>query len=579
LGYVRAVSARDHVGQPASDGLNVRRPPREARGHSLQLATRVALASRNRLLVWSGYAWGAIGATAAFIAITCWWLTKDRSVPIYDAGHHLEIAFEFHKMLEAGNLLGPLTQVTVYPPFGHLVGALAVFVGGVNVASPIIGENLVFVPLMALGCYQAGKLLFDSLAGMLAVFFALSSPLLISMFHVFMLDAPLDALVAVSIWLILATEDFSRPRVAAAAGIAVGLGLNLKAQFPLFLAGLTLALLLHGGWRNWRGFAVFCVAAIVVGSPWYIVHFSELEYLLEVGGSSVSGAIPGTIPPTFSTANFLWYFWNILNSQLLAPLFLLVIGGTLWTFVAVMRNPDRRVLRLEFLAGGFTAWSVITYVTAHHDIRYGMPMLAYLAIIGTGWIVSLPRAARMAAIAVLALGVCANTVGIDLGVGREVKIGLVGKLPATEQLPDRIVLYSTVGFLSSAPTRDGDVPGLLEALHHEGVRTVTWGIEQSRLADFSFEGLLPLAQIAGLKPVITQNPEFARSASVATLIHEPVTKRTPPTCTRLNNGTGILLVQVHGNGVWVVRYDPATRKLAFYCPSHHPQYYDLDAFG
>ena len=573
------MSARDHVGQPTSHGLDVRRAPRRDRTAAPHAGTRVALASRLRLQAWSVYAWGAIGATVAFIAITCWWLTKDRSVPIYDAGHHLEVAFEFHKMLAAGNLLGPLTQVSVYPPFGHLVGALAVFVGGVNVASPIIGENLVFVPLLALGCYQAGRLLFSSLAGMLAVLFVLSSPLVISMFHVFMLDAPLDALVAMSIWLILATEDFSRPWVAAAAGVAVGLGLNLKAQFPLFLAGLTIALLVHGGWRNWRGLAIFCAAAIVVGAPWYLVHFSELGYLLEVGGSSVSGAPPGNIPPTFSTANFLWYFWNVLNSQLLAPLFLLVVGGTLWTFAAVVRNPDRRVLRIEFLVGGITAWFVITYVTGHHDIRYGMPLIGYLAIIGTGWIVSLPRAARIAAIAVLALGVCANTLGTDFGVGREVKIPLASTLPATEQLPDRIVLYSTVGFLASAPTRDGDVPGLLEALHREGVKTVTWGIEQSRLADFSFEGLLPLAQIAGLTPVLTGNPEFEPNATVATLIHENVTEHSPPTCTRLNDGTGVLVTRVSGDGVWVVRYDPAARKLALYCPSRRPQYYDIGAVG
>ena len=77
-----------------------------------------------------------------------------------------------------------------------IVGALASFVGGVNVASPIIAENLVFVPLLALACYQTGRLLFGPLAGMLAVVFVLGSPLVVSLFHVFMLDAPLTALVA-----------------------------------------------------------------------------------------------------------------------------------------------------------------------------------------------------------------------------------------------------------------------------------------------------------------------------------------------------------------------------------------------
>jgi 4-amino-4-deoxy-L-arabinose transferase-like glycosyltransferase len=547
---------------------------------SFPSVARVFIATRAGIQRWSVHAWGAIGATTIFIAITCWWLTQDRSIPIYDAGHHLQFAFEFHSMLEAGNLLGPLTQVSVYPPFGHLVGALGVFIGGVNVASPIVGENLVFVPLLALGCYQTGKLLYGRLAGMLAVVFVLGSPLLISMFHVFMLDAPLAAMVAVSIWLLLASEDFSRLRVAAAAGLAVGLGLNLKAQFPLFLTGLTVAMLIHGGWRNWRGFAIFCVVALVVGSPWYIAHLSELGYLVEVAGATVAGAPPGNIPPIFSTANFLWYFWNVLNSQLLAPLFLLVLGGTVWTVVAVVRRSEKHGLQLEFLVGGFIAWVFSTFVTLHHDIRYGLPLLGYLAVIGTGWIVSLPRTARLVAIAVLVLGVSANTVGTDFGVGREVKVALADELPATEQLPDRIVLYSTVGFLASAPSRDGDVPGLLEQLRREGVRTVTWSIQQSSLADFSSEGLLALAQIAELKPVVTESPQFSSSPSVATLIHEPIAARSPQPCTRVSNGTGVLVTSVHpGSGVWVVRYDNAAHKLALYCPTRRPKFYDVGAVG
>lgn len=546
----------------------------------MRAAAGDAAALRAGLQRWSIHAWGAIGATATFIAITCWWLTQDRSIPIYDAGHHLQFAFEIHSMLAAGNLLGPLTQVSVYPPFGHLVGALAVFMGGVNVAAPIVGENVVFVPLLALGCYQTGKLLYGRMAGMLAVVFVLGSPLLISMFHVFMLDAPLTAMVALSFWLLLASEDFSRMRMAAAAGVAVGLGLNLKAQFPLFLTGLTIAMLLHGGWRNWRGFSIFCVVALVVGSPWYVAHFSELGYLLEVAGATVAGAPPGNIPPILSTANFLWYFWNVLNSQLLAPLFLLAVGGTIWTAVAVVRRRDAHGLQLEFLVGAFTAWVFSTFVTLHHDIRYGLPLLGYLAVIGTGWIVSLPRTARLAAIVVLVMGVSANTVGTDFGVGREVRLALAGKLPATEQLPDRVVLYSTVGFLASAPSRDGDVPGLLEALRREGVRTVTWGIGQSSLADFSTEGLLALAQIAKLSPVVTQTPEFSRSASVATLIHEPISARSPRPCTHVSNGTGVLVSTVKpGSGVWVVRYDNAAHKLALYCPTQRPQFYDVGGVG
>src|ERR1700722_8716286 len=578
VGYGPPGAASAHVNAPGRHGQRVLGGGRFAwRGRlSSGAAPAAARIGAPRL---SAYAWGAIGAVVTFITLTCWWLTQDRSVPIYDAGAHLETVLDYHSMLAAGNLSGPLDQVSVYPILAHLVGALATFVGGVSVASPIIGENLVFVPLLALGCYQTGRLLFGRLSGLLAVLVVLGSPLIISLFHVFMLDAPLTALVAVSIWLVLASEDFSRPGVAGLAGLAVGLGLNVKSQFAQFLAGLVVIVLLHGGWRNWRGFAIFCVVSFAVGCPWYLVHLSELGYSLEVAGSSV-GAPPGNLPPTFSTDNLLWYFWNVLNSQLLAPLFVLVLGGTLWTVRAVLRGGDKRTARLELLAGGFLAWLAVT-ITPHHDIRYGLALLPYLAVLGTGWITNLPHKARLAAISLLVVGVCANTLGITFGAfGGEAKIALASPLPETEQLPDRIVFYSTTGFLAGAPNRDGDVPGLLEALHREGVRTVTVSIEQSARPEFSFEGISPLARIAGLSPVLTEKPEFAQSASVATLLHERVAAGAPPPCARISNGASTLITRVRDpTGVWVVRYDRAARKLALYCPTRHPQYYDIGAVG
>src|ERR1700691_1437134 len=250
---VRAPARGVPVGTPSSRG---------ARSSSAESSLRIGV------LGWSAYAWGAIAMAAGFIALTCWWLTQDRSIPIYDAGDHLETAFLFHDMIRAGNLLGPFNYESPYPPLGELVGAAAAFVGGVNVASPIIGENLVFVPLLVLGCYRTGRLLFDARAGLLAAVFVLGSSLLVAQLHVFMLDAPETALVAVSIWLLLACENFSRVGLAALAGVAVGAGMLVKAQFAPFVVGIVLMALLRGGWRNWRGFAAFAAVALVLAAAW-----------------------------------------------------------------------------------------------------------------------------------------------------------------------------------------------------------------------------------------------------------------------------------------------------------------------
>ncbi len=508
----------------------------------------------------SGSAWGAIAVTIAFIALTCWWLTRDHSIPIFDAGADLETAIQYHNLLQSGDLLGPFNHVLQYPPLALLIGALAMFIGGVNLSTPIIAENLVFVSLLALGCYQAGRVLFGARAGLLAVIFVLGSPLLIVQFHVFMLDAPETALVAVSMWLLLASEDFGRGRMAALAGLAVGCGLLVKVQFPFFVAGIVLIALARGGWRNWRGLAAFAGVALLVGAPWYIDHLSEFSEIVRLAGAT-PGAASGNLPPTLSTTNLLWYFWSTLNSLLLAPLFILALGGSIWTIRAVVRRPQSSGARLELLVGGFVAWLAIT-LTHHHDLRYDMPLMPYLAVIATGWIVHLPRVARLSATTFLVLAVAANTLGATFGVGGQVETVLVSSPPATEAFPDRIVFYSNRGFLVAGPKRDGDVPGLLHALRRNGVAEVVLGVRQSEAADFSFEGLRPLAMIAGLSPSFEMKRLHA-GPTAAGLIHEPIAPGTPPTCTRLSDGTG----------VWVLRTNPASRNLELYCPFPRPHFY------
>lgn len=514
-------------------------------------------------LGWSRYAWGAIGATTAFIALTGWWLTQDRSIPIFDAGAHLWTAIYYHNLIQSGDLLGPFNHTSQYPPLGHLVGAFAAFIGGVDVSSPIIGENLVFVSLLSLGCYQAGKLLFGSQAGLLAAIFVLGSPLLTAQFHVFMLDAPETAIVAVSIWLILATKRFGDIKMSAMAGLAVAAGLMVKVQFPFFIIGIVACALVCGGWRNWRGFLVFVAVVVALGSPWYIDHLSELSTIAKFAGTE-SGAVSGNTPPTLSTANFTWYFWNILNSQLLAPLFVLLLVGTVWLVVALCRRRgDARNAQLEFFVGAFVAWLAIT-LTPHHDIRYGMPLMPYLAIIATGWIAAVRRPVRWAAIGLLVLGVGMNTLGTTFGAGNNVKVALVSSPAVTEALPDQVWFYSNSGFLVAGPHRDGNVPGMLTALRNSGVRVIYWSSTDSfNNPQFSAEGLIALALIAKLSASPIYRRNVVASAQAATLVYQPAGSSGPPPCVKLSGG----------GRVFILRYNEASGKSGLFCPFRHPQFY------
>ena len=72
---------------------------------------------------------------------------------------------------------------------------------------------------------------------MLAAVFAFGAPIVVSTFHLYMLDVPQASLVAACVWLLLASRRFQRPGVAAPAGLAAAGAMLLKPTTVTFLAG------------------------------------------------------------------------------------------------------------------------------------------------------------------------------------------------------------------------------------------------------------------------------------------------------------------------------------------------------
>ena len=142
-----------------------------------------------------------------------------------------------------------------YPPLVHLVGGIPAALGLAAQDWSTIALNLVFVPVLAAGCYGVGKLTYGPTAGLLAAVFALGTPMILSLFHTFLLDAPLAAMVAISLWAMLASDRFSRRRETALAGVLIGLAVLVKTPALLFLAGPGAVMLIGGGWRQWRNIA------------------------------------------------------------------------------------------------------------------------------------------------------------------------------------------------------------------------------------------------------------------------------------------------------------------------------------
>lgn len=511
---------------------------------------------------WTAEAWGAIGVTALFLALSIWWVTQDHSIPISDAGFHLGVAIEVFKDLQTGHISQAIGPHLLYPPLVYLVSSAGAFVGGLSIPSMVIAENLFYVPLLALGCYQIGKLAFGSRAGLPAVIFALGSPLLARLLHMVMLDAPQAAMTAVSIWLILATRYFTRLGYCAAAGVAVGLGMLTKESLALFVAGVLAVTFLRGGWRQWRGLAVFAVVLGVVAGIWYIEDFAQVRSIstsvtTEAGTSSASAIAP----PRVSSQNFQWYILSFLDLQIYLPLFLFAAVGWIWTLVGFVRRRWVSPYAPELAVGAFVAWIALTE-TFVHDNRYGMSMLVYFAVFGTFWIVRLGRRASIAASAALVAVALANTLGGSFGVGRRVAVTLPSLVQSTSA-PETAMVISNEGYLeTAAPETSSNMLGTMKELKQGGVEAILVIPSETENEAAFVEGLYPLSIIANLQ-LGESAPPANLSNAVAVLDREKLSNNSAPPCVKLNDGTG----------VWLRLGNPYAPGAKDFCPSRKPQFY------
>jgi hypothetical protein len=488
-----------------------------------------------------------------FVGISGWWLAEDMRVADSATGQHILTALSYRDSVRGGDLLAPLREYHVYPPLVHLVGMLGLLVGNIGYAAPIMAANLVFAPLLALGCFGAGSVAYDRRVGALAAVFALGTPMVIAHFHVFMLDVPLAAMVAVSVWLILASDRFARVGVSAVAGVAAGLGMMTKSTFALFVATLIAVVLVRGGWRNWRGVAVFTAIAVAIAAPWYIDHLSHLTDL--TAGAVNDPGVRAQNPPRWSLKNAMWYADNAFEHQLYLPLAALVLVGA----VAAARRWRRRAddYAPELILGGAGGYVAMTALNIK-DPRYTLPCLVFAAVLATAWMLRDDRRLRLVPVLGLAAIVIVNTLVIDFGVGGASRLSLPGHW-AGGFLRGEVTLYGSPQLAEDGrdSPRDDGVRALLEQTKKEGARQVYLGPRMDNWRDYSPQGMILMARMIGLTPVDT--PQLGPRDPIV-MRHYQIANRPPP-CLRLEDGSGVYLAR-RGPNPFLTPF----KKFHLYCP-------------
>jgi len=517
--------------------------------------------------------WWAAAAAAASIAITGWWLTADDRVPDFDSGQHLLDIFTVHDELVSGQLTAPFTDWNNYPPLGHIVGALGTLVGGVNVPSVVMAENLVFVPLLVAGCYGAGKIAGGRRAGLLAALFALGTPIVVSQMREVYLDLDEAAMVAVSVWAILATRRFERIWLSALAGLVCSIGMLSKQTFPLFIAGLLAVVIVRGGWRRWRGIAMFIAGGAGLTLPWYIYHYAQLRGLTTGATATGSAAAAagagvnapnGITPSRFTSANFGWYVWNLLNHQLLVPLAAFLLVGIVLAAWRFARHRDPEDVLPELIGGGAFAYLAMTYLTLK-DPRYTLPALVYMAVLATSWLPRVRPRLRPWLTGAFGVVVLANAIAVSFGFGPTLQIVFPGAPTASTAGARVITFYSPNGWLRGGPVHEGDVLGIMRGLKRLGVVQIAVDGGSANSPDFNNAGLSALAIVAGLSVPGVENLPAMGPLDAFILRRVPM-PGDPPPCQMLDDGTGI----------YVSRGNPLMfpfNETTFVCPERRPVYY------
>jgi 4-amino-4-deoxy-L-arabinose transferase-like glycosyltransferase len=182
----------------------------------------------------------AVWALIAFHMANNWaFVVAQVTILGWDRPAHLVRTLIYNDMLAEVNvrsLFEVLTWSWNRPPFSHLVTVPLYRLFGVSTDVALM-KNAIFVAILLLSVYGIGRRFYGTGVGLLGAFFVSTYPILFSISRMPYVDYSLTAMVALSIYLLVACEGFRHRGYSLLLGLAIGLGILTKWPFVAFAGG------------------------------------------------------------------------------------------------------------------------------------------------------------------------------------------------------------------------------------------------------------------------------------------------------------------------------------------------------
>ncbi|HEU4795287.1 MAG TPA: glycosyltransferase family 39 protein, partial [Pyrinomonadaceae bacterium] len=269
-----------------------------------------------------------LGASLLYLCATnIIWIAIDTRPPFWDMANHANWSLGVLRDFQHNGVAALLTlpqDSGSYPPLYYAVTALFYALLGQTIDAAQLA-NLPAIIILGIATYGIARSVMEPGTAVLAATIANFIPLMLWLSRETMLEYWLTAMVAVSLWALLKTNDFSNSKWTLAFGACCGLGMLTKWTFAIFVAFPALWAARKRPGNAVKGFAI----AAVIASYWYIPQF----YTLPQFWRQNAAAATFEQDPSAIAQSFLFYVRAFEGSVLFLPLFFLSVAGVLFVLL------------------------------------------------------------------------------------------------------------------------------------------------------------------------------------------------------------------------------------------------------